>query len=141
MANACQDNVCAELSGVVQRLFDYIGGQNEPGVKINMTAPVVTKVEHGDGPFCKSNFTISFFVPFAEQVTGAFPYLILSTGTNALGCSTVSIDLRADALQCSVYWDCALLSHSCNAQNTCIVLQICLLHACAIAWFEVLTDS
>ena len=54
--------------GVLQRLFDYIGGQNEPNVKINMTAPVVTKVEHGDGPFCKSNFTVSFFVPFADQV-------------------------------------------------------------------------
>ena len=53
---------------VLQRLFDYIGGKNEPNVKINMTAPVVTMVEHGDGPFCKSNFTGSFFVPFADQV-------------------------------------------------------------------------
>lgn len=52
----------------LQRLFDYIGGKNEPNVKINMTAPVVTKVEHGDGPFCKSSFEVSFFVPFAEQV-------------------------------------------------------------------------
>ena len=53
---------------LLQRLFDYIGGKNEPNVKLNMTAPVVTKVEHGDGPFCKSNFTVSFFVPFADQV-------------------------------------------------------------------------
>lgn len=30
-------------------------------------AQVVTKVEHGEGPFCKSNFTVSFFVPFADQ--------------------------------------------------------------------------
>ena len=29
---------------------------------------VVTKVEHGEGPFCKSNFTVSFFVPFGDQV-------------------------------------------------------------------------
>lgn len=54
---------------LLQRLFDYIGGKNEPNVKLNMTAPVVTKVEHGDGPFCKSNFTVSFFVPFADQVS------------------------------------------------------------------------
>ncbi len=60
-------------SHVLQRLFDYIGGKNEPNVKINMTAPVVTKVEHGDGPFCKSNFTVSFFVPFADQVLKALP--------------------------------------------------------------------
>ena len=33
-----------------------------------LAAPVVTKVEHGAGPFCKSNFTVSFFVPFADQV-------------------------------------------------------------------------
>lgn len=52
----------------LQRLFDYISGANEPEVKVEMTAPVVTKVEHGEGPFCKSNFTVSFFVPFADQV-------------------------------------------------------------------------
>ncbi|CAL8468672.1 g8212 [Coccomyxa elongata] len=50
-----------------KRLFDYISGANEPEVKVEMTAPVVTKVEHGEGPFCKSNFTVSFFVPFADQ--------------------------------------------------------------------------
>lgn len=53
---------------MLQRLFDYISGANEPEVKVEMTAPVVTKVEHGEGPFCKSNFTVSFFVPFADQV-------------------------------------------------------------------------
>jgi hypothetical protein len=37
-------------------------------------APVMTKVEHGDGPFCKSNFTVSFFVPFAEQVRTGYPF-------------------------------------------------------------------
>ena len=64
---------------VLQRLFDYIGGKNEPNVKINMTAPVVTKVEHGDGPFCKSNFTVSFFVPFADQVLTTLPPLLQTT--------------------------------------------------------------
>ena len=33
---------------------------------------VVTKVEHGEGPFCKSNFTVSFFVPFGDQVPSCF---------------------------------------------------------------------
>ena len=64
---------------MLQRLFDYIGGKNEPNVKINMTAPVVTKVEHGDGPFCKSNFTVSFFVPFADQVLIALSLLCTSS--------------------------------------------------------------
>lgn len=64
---------------MLQRLFDYIGGKNEPNVKINMTAPVVTKVEHGDGPFCKSNFTVSFFVPFADQVRKTHPFHLLTT--------------------------------------------------------------
>lgn len=60
--------ICDRDCNDLQRLFDYISGENEPTVKVNMTAPVVTKVEHGDGPFCKSNFTVSFFVPFADQV-------------------------------------------------------------------------
>ena len=66
---------------MLQRLFDYIGGKNEPNVKINMTAPVVTKVEHGDGPFCKSNFTVSFFVPFADQVLVGLPLFCSSPCT------------------------------------------------------------
>lgn len=32
-----------------------------------MTVPVRAKVTPGQGPFCKSNFTVSFFVPFAYQ--------------------------------------------------------------------------
>ena len=32
-----------------------------------MTAPVVTRVIPGQGPFCKSLFSIHFFVPFAYQ--------------------------------------------------------------------------
>jgi hypothetical protein len=48
-------------------LYAYISGENELGAKINMTAPVRTKLEAGAGPFCKSTFTVSFFVPFKYQ--------------------------------------------------------------------------
>jgi hypothetical protein len=50
-----------------KRLFSYIEGENEDNVKIPMTAPVVTKIQASAGPFCKSNFTVAFFVPFDFQ--------------------------------------------------------------------------
>jgi hypothetical protein len=53
-----------------QRLFKYISGENEAGVKVAMTAPVRTKVYPSQGPFCASNFTVAFFVPDEYQVGG-----------------------------------------------------------------------
>ncbi|KAI8510414.1 Heme-binding protein 2 [Branchiostoma belcheri] len=53
-----------------RRLFKYITGHNEKNIKIPMTAPVITKVEPGDGPFCKTDFTVSFFAPYADQAEG-----------------------------------------------------------------------
>eukprot|EP00887_Chlorella_sp_A99_P001009 scaffold5.g1009.t1 len=50
-----------------RRLFAYISGANEQGAKIPMTAPVATSIQASQGPFCRSNFTVSFFVPFASQ--------------------------------------------------------------------------
>lgn len=49
------------------RLFDYIQGKNDYNKTIEMTAPVITEVVPSDGPFCKSSFTVSFFVPEANQ--------------------------------------------------------------------------
>ncbi|XP_055958226.1 heme-binding protein 2 [Patella vulgata] len=45
------------------KLFEYIEGQNQPGQKVEMTAPVATKIVPGAGPNCKSTFTVSFFIP------------------------------------------------------------------------------
>ncbi|KAI3428633.1 hypothetical protein D9Q98_007456 [Chlorella vulgaris] len=54
-----------------QRLYQYIDGANKEAVKVPMTAPVVTRIGAAAGPFCKNNFTIAFFVPFAFQSKGA----------------------------------------------------------------------
>jgi len=50
-------------SALFHKLFEYISGNNEEGEKINMTAPVATKVIHGQGPNCESEFVMHFMVP------------------------------------------------------------------------------
>jgi len=55
------------------RLFDYISGKNEAAVAIDMTTPVLTKVQPGAGPNCNSTFTVSFYVPYIYQTTEGPP--------------------------------------------------------------------
>ncbi|KAK3103183.1 hypothetical protein FSP39_017085 [Pinctada imbricata] len=50
-----------------RRLFNYIQGTNEKGMKIDMTTPVTTKIEPGAGPNCESTFTVSFYIPPTHQ--------------------------------------------------------------------------
>ncbi|XP_010459273.1 PREDICTED: heme-binding protein 2-like [Camelina sativa] len=49
------------------QLFAYIQGKNEYHQKIEMTAPVISQVLPSDGPFCKSSFVVSFYVPKKNQ--------------------------------------------------------------------------
>merc|ERR1711963_1185 len=52
-------------SGMFRTLFNYIDGHNAANTKIPMTAPVLMRVVHGQGPNCGTNFTMHFMLPHA----------------------------------------------------------------------------
>lgn len=61
------------MSGSFMKLFNYISGANSANAKIEMTAPVLTKIEPGQGPACNSAFTMSFYQPWKYQGATAAP--------------------------------------------------------------------
>lgn len=56
-------------STLFMRLFNYISGDNVRKEKINMTAPVLERIIPGQGPACKNDFRMSFFI--SPKVSGA----------------------------------------------------------------------
>lgn len=59
----------------LQRLFNYISGQNEAQLKMKMTAPVREHVLQS-GAEIEDDITVSFFLPFAYQVGRPFSTLL-----------------------------------------------------------------
>ena len=74
-------------------LFDYISGENEGSVTIDMTTPVLTFVQPGDGPNCASLFTVSFYVPYQYQTAEGPPKPTNEdVYVNSIGPLTVAVD-------------------------------------------------
>ncbi|XP_041832705.1 heme-binding protein 2 [Melanotaenia boesemani] len=63
----------AAMSTGFRRLFNYIQGNNQNKVKVDMTAPVTCRVVPGAGPACESTFTVSFYVPEEHQANPPAP--------------------------------------------------------------------
>jgi len=55
------------------KLFAYISGANSQGVKIDMTAPVITKVIHGAQPNDKSTFVEHFMLARSQWAAPLTP--------------------------------------------------------------------
>ncbi|KAI8518382.1 hypothetical protein Bbelb_043990 [Branchiostoma belcheri] len=55
-------------------LSEYISGQNSAGIKVKMTAPVLTKmVKVGDGDSCEREYTTCFYLPKEHQTNPPKP--------------------------------------------------------------------
>lgn len=67
------DNYDKAVATGFWRLYKYISGENTAETKIEMTAPVIVRVDVGAGPECDSGFTISFYVPVEHQAAPPEP--------------------------------------------------------------------
>jgi len=59
--------------GMFWKLFRYIKGANQNNEKIDMTVPVITKITPGRCPYCKSTYTMSFYLEWRLQETAPQP--------------------------------------------------------------------
>nr|XP_002129980.1 heme-binding protein 2-like [Ciona intestinalis] len=56
-----------------KRLFAYINGDNNRGVKIDMTVPVVVKITSNPCVFCQNVYTVYFYIPQLYQANPPTP--------------------------------------------------------------------
>ncbi|KAJ8389081.1 hypothetical protein AAFF_G00122870 [Aldrovandia affinis] len=57
----------------VRRLHKYFTGTNEDGVKLDMTAPMMVRMQNKAGTFSPSVYTVSFLLPSAYQESPPTP--------------------------------------------------------------------
>merc|ERR1711893_204715 len=60
-------------NGMFWKLFQYISGANENEETLDMTTPVLTKVEPGSGMFSMTTFTRSFYIEYGRQDSAPAP--------------------------------------------------------------------
>ncbi|KAL0024718.1 hypothetical protein WJX77_011057 [Trebouxia sp. C0004] len=61
----------------LQQAFRYLSGDNEGRHKVAMTSPVTVQTTAGQGPACRSDFLVSFFLPHKYQESLLLPRTLM----------------------------------------------------------------
>ncbi|XP_050221094.1 uncharacterized protein LOC126671366 [Mercurialis annua] len=80
----------ATLDGF-HRLFQFIQGANLNWTRIPMTAPVVTSIVPGAGPFKSSSYYVSFYLPVKFQADPPIPLPVLHLKPYTWGSHCVAV--------------------------------------------------